>query len=47
MKTPPTMSQTDRLCLAARKRKIMAVMKKGMAIIENVFMSAFIWFPIE
>jgi len=47
MKTPPTMSHTDRFCRAARVRKMMAVMKKGMAIIVNVFMSAFIWFSIE
>jgi len=40
MKTQPAISQTDFFCRTARIRKIMAVMKKGMAIIEKVFMSA-------
>jgi len=40
IKTPPTMSQTDCFSLAARRRKTTEEIKKGMAIIVNVFISA-------
>jgi len=44
MKTPPAISQTDCFNRAARKRKIVAVIKKGMDIRVNVFMSAAVWY---